>query len=191
MNQVAAPSTSPNRTTRRFLCRLHRGGQCEDIDYHIHVSYTTQRVYVFSTKIGRWLIHLWRQREKPKTVRIGDLERARGYAIPISYFPCHASVCIPQKIYSKYHIGYEMSTGRKGQLAMEIVVAMLKRNLIPLPVRVKVVRDKRTQIKGTDLIVRSCYRLQVKCDYPAGEEEYGGTGNLFLQTEECNPCGAH
>ena len=34
------------------------------------------------------------------------------------------------------------------------------------------------------IVVNGKWRIQVKCDYDAGP---GGTGNLFLQTAECNP----
>ena len=43
----------------------------------------------------------------------------------------------------------------------------------------------------TDLLVTASLRIQVKCDYRGGPRELGGSGNLFLQTHECNPLRRH
>ena len=72
-------------------------------------------------------------------------------------------------------------------LAVSIVAEMLKRQLIKLPVNIALIDDKNMQIRGTDILIQSKLCLQVKCDYLAGERQFGGTGNIFLQTAECNP----
>ena len=79
------------------------------------------------------------------------------------------------------------TTSTKGLKAVAIVVAMLKQGMIALPLNTKVIDDKALQIKGTDVIVQNTLHLQVKCDFAAGPRDHGGTGNLFLQTQECNP----
>jgi hypothetical protein len=43
------------------------------------------------------------------------------------------------------------------------------------------------QFEGLDIVVATRVRIQVKLDFRGGERELGGTGNLFLQTAECNP----
>lgn len=92
-----------------------------------------------------------------------------------------------QDVYAKYRIARTMTTSTKGLLATNIVVALLRRNLIALPFSIDVTDDKALQISGTDILIHSKVRLQVKCDFNAGDRRLGGTGNLFLQTEECNP----
>jgi hypothetical protein len=64
---------------------------------------------------------------------------------------------------------------------------MLRAELIPIPIAINIDNDESMQIQGTDILINSYLRLQVKCDYDAGDRKYGGTGNIFLQTEECNP----
>ena len=81
-----------------------------------------------------------------------------------------------------------MTTGEKGRRAVELVANMLEAGKVPLEVKPQEVKDKALQIKGTDITVTSDTKIQVKCDYNSGHK---GTGNLFLQVEECNPLGEH
>jgi hypothetical protein len=85
--------------------------------------------------------------------------------------------------------GHE-STGTKGQKAVYVVHEMLKRGLIPIKQNIETITEQDMQISGTDIIVHSNIRIQVKCDWKAGTKELGGTGNLFIQTAECNPFGS-
>jgi hypothetical protein len=86
-----------------------------------------------------------------------------------------------------------MSTSQKGQIAVNVVLKMLKDKYIPFPIIVEENTDAITQIKGTDIIlVSQKIRVQVKHDSRAswekGDGKYKrGTGNLYLQTQECNP----
>ena len=45
---------------------------------------------------------------------------------------------------------------------------------------------ENVQIQGTDILVFSRKRVQVKCDYRCGDRPLG-TGNVFLQRAERNP----
>lgn len=161
----------------------------EDSDYRIHVCYKVMRVYIFPTKAGRSSAERCRlDGVKPKQVYTGDIVTALGYPVPLSYIDGLQWVFIPLKIWQKYPIRDEMSTSKKGALAMVIVREMLIKNIVPLPVQVNTVDDKAIDIRGTDMIVvNSTLRLQVKCDLPGGDRNEGGTGNLFIQIAECNP----
>jgi hypothetical protein len=45
------------------------------------------------------------------------------------------------------------------------------------------VDDWEFQVRGVDLVLARRVTIQVKCDYNAGN---AGTGNLYIQTKECN-----
>jgi hypothetical protein len=84
-------------------------------------------------------------------------------------------------------------TSVKGDKAVRLVKAMLKRGLLPLPAESEVVEEQDIQVAGTDIFVRgqnlrhNDLHTQVKCDFDGGRKELGGTGNLFLQVKEANP----
>lgn len=168
------------------------GIQNEASDYRIHVAYNAMRVYVFPTESARLLIS---QNERngiePKQVYTGEIITAKGYLVALSYIAGLQEVIIPPDIWNRYSIRKDMLTSTKGLLATEIVVDLLKRDMIPLPVKIDMADDKSIQISGTDILINSALRLQVKCDLPGGDKRYGGTGNLFIQIAECNPYQRH
>ena len=99
---------------------------------------------------------------------------------------------IPEDVLASIPIPrYKCGTNVKGLQALRIVKEMLRRGLIPISMGVTVVSDMEMQIAGTDIIVTAHARIQVKCDYMAGPESLGGSGNLYLQTHECNPFRKH
>lgn len=165
------------------------GIQNDGSDFRVHVGYKSQHIYVFATQAGREAL----EREKARLeLKQGGQPGVNGntyagYPIPISAIYDIQSILVPIDIYLAYPIIKEEMTSTKGVKAVGIVADMLKRQLIKLPVSVSLIDDKDMQIKGTDIIIQSKLCLQVKCDFLAGERQYGGTGNLFLQTAECNP----
>ena len=66
---------------------------------------------------------------------------------------------------------------------------MISLGLISLALSVAQVPEVDMQLNGSDLEIMHAKSIQVKCDWNAGHKELGGTGNLFLQVEECNPLG--
>ena len=82
-------------------------------------------------------------------------------------------------------------TSIKGQWAVDIVKHSLKLGMVPFKFKVDEITDKDLQIKGKDIIAVNSFSIQVKCDWSAGPKEKGGTGNLYIQTHECNPHGKH
>lgn len=166
---------------------IEYGIQTENSDYRAHVGYKTQHIFVFPTKNGLKEVVKFNNIGK-RTVSIdGKTITAKGYPISISSIEGMQSIFIPQDIYKKYTIYPDMATTIKGQLAVQIVFEMLKRTLISLPINVDIKNNKAIQIKGTDIVINSKLKIQVKCDFNAGDKKHGGTGNVFLQTDECNP----
>ncbi len=158
------------------------GIQNENSDLRAHVSVTAQKVYVFPTTEGQRAIEsgLYRLREAKQ----GEIVTARGYTVPVSAIHRLTPVSIPEQLMGMYRILNSDSTTQKGNKAVAIVQTLLRWGWFPLPIDSTVVSDIKMQRQGLDLIVAGRFRIQVKCDYSAGEN---GTGNLYLQTHECNP----
>lgn len=165
------------------------GIQNDASDFRVHVGYKAQHIYVYPTQAGRDVIEREGDRLELKEggQRGVGTPTFQGYKAPISSIDGLQSILIPIDIYQKYIIYREEETTTKGLKAVSIVVEMLKRQLIKLPIQYTLIDDKDMQIKGTDILIQSRLYLQVKCDFLAGEREFGGTGNLFLQIAECNP----
>ena len=84
----------------------------------------------------------------------------------------------------------DMSTSKKGELAVQCVVNSIKMGRFPFWLDTTEDDRQNIQIKGTDILVFCRKRIQVKCDYRGGETPLG-TGNLFLQKSERNPFKMH
>jgi len=164
----------------------------ERSDFRAHVTYKAMRVYVFPTKNAAALLaqaeslHLQR-----KSVFTGSLETAQGYLVPVSYLEGLNEIIIPPDLYQAHRIYPTDLTTTKGLKATQIVLGLLKHNLISLPLQYREIDSLALQISGTDILINSTWRMQVKCDWAGGEKRYGGTGNLYLQTAECNPYSRH
>ncbi len=171
--------------TPRNTTLVQYGIQTEGSHYRAHVGYVAQHVYVFPTESGRRCVESGKYTET--VVKTQGIETAKGFKVPTSHVAGLAEILIPLEIHQRFRIESYMSTGQKGRLATFIVAEMMKGGLIPLPVAVDITDAKALQISGTDIIIGASLHVQVKCDYKAGNQRYGGTGNLFLQTEECNP----
>jgi hypothetical protein len=175
------------------------GIQNEQSDYRAHVGYKTQHVFVFPTKLIQQFLTSKQNQYQQKSAyqfdkRTGNrIETAKGFLVPLSHIPELQSILIPPDVHKQFPIyrDGDQSPTTKGLYAVQIVVAMLKKHLIALPLDIQQIDDMTLQIEGTDIIVQMKLRLQVKCDYCAGEKRYGGTGNLYLQIAECNPFQYH
>jgi len=73
-----------------------------------------------------------------------------------------------------------------GAAAVGIVVELMRRGRFPIWINNgKESDDKSIQIKGTDILLWMHQRIQVKCDWHAGDPSK--SGSLFLQRSEANP----
>ena len=105
--------------------------------------------------------------------------------IPLSDIP-HESWPIPDDIYDKRCVPCNAGQSEKGRAAEGVVLDMLElMGRKPLEIT-----DRDQQLSGIDIVV-SDVSYQVKCDWNGGDKELGGTGNLYIELNECNPQGKH
>lgn len=162
------------------------GIQTEKSDIRAHVSVAARQVYVFPTKSAVSLCMSGKYKSAPAYQPGIDYPTARGYIVPWrdipNIVPLKADPFIAEQNFSK-----QDSTSVKGQKAANVVEKMIRVGWFSLAVMPIVSEDTNIQRDGIDIIVVGTWRIQVKCDYDAGEN---GTGNLFLQVAERNPFGA-
>jgi hypothetical protein len=162
---------------------IEYGIQTEKSDIRIHVCPTVRRVYVYETKeaVGQ----IGRKRYRTGQAYTGSIVTGVGYLVPPSEIPKCLSLTAPGNWWVVFK--KNMTTTEKGNLAVRMVKTMLKKKMIPMPLSVAEITDEDLQIDGIDIIVKTSIRIQVKCDFDGGDKQLGGTGNLFLQIQECNP----
>jgi len=158
----------------------HGIGQ-ENSDIRAHVSPLKMQIFVFKTSSILELLKKESFPEKtasqPGVVGI----TAKGRIIPISKIP--NLIMVEWNFPPRWKCFSDTdSTSKKGNDAVGIVTDALRRGMFPLYALAVEIKDKNMQISGTDIIVSGRWKIQVKCDYPAGR-----TGNLFIQTHERNP----
>lgn len=170
------------------------GIQTEQSDIRAHVGVLSGKVYVYSTVKGLETLQAGVEkglyRALPVHTAVGHrglVQTATGYAVPVAHIR-HMAIDAADIIKAQ---GFSESdnTTAKGDKAVAVVEHLLRRGLFPLPVQPAIVSDINLQREGLDLVVRGSWRIQVKCDWRAGTGAPGCTGNLFLQTQECNPFG--
>lgn len=159
------------------------GIQTEQSDIRAHVSMAANKVYVYRTEDGRQLANSGKYRSLP--VKTQGIVTAEGYIIPPRDIPGCRAIDIPE--HYRNSIRETDNTSEKGRKAVEIVSFLLTNGLFPIGMQPRVITETDLQIEGTDITVHAQARIQVKCDYKAGCKDHGGTGNLFIQTAECNP----
>lgn len=165
------------------------GIQHEKSDFRIHVCPLVRRIYVFPTEAGKEAVQVKFFREAPAYT--GSIKTAIGKLVPPGYIRECKCISLPDSWWNEADIQESESASSKGEKATLLVKRALSAGLIPISLSSEEVLDEKLQINGTDLIVSSTLQIQVKCDYKGGDSRLGGTGNLFLQTAECNPFQQH
>ena len=166
---------------------VQNGIQTEMASLRAHVCPKVRQIYCFRTDRALQIVEKYPE----KIVRTGEIVTAKGHVIPWHEIPGIRALELPTKhwVDAAFSPGDDEST--KGEKAICIVVELLKSKNFPHQIiidRTGVSED----IKGKDLrISTKPLDMQVKCDYEGGERLLGGTGNLFIQTMECNPWGKH
>jgi|TARA_R110000824_G_C14859724_1_gene641039 hypothetical protein len=160
------------------------GIQTEDSDIRCHVAPGTRNVFVFRTAAALHVMGDGPERTASQPGVSGVT--GRGRVVPWDAIPGMRRI----RWYSVEWwtwFARDQSTSEKGAHAVQVVQHLLGAGRFPLWCGdVDESKDATIQIAGTDIVVAGRWRIQVKCDYDAGP---GGTGNLFLQTAECNPLG--
>lgn len=166
---------------------IEYGIQQENNDYRVHVGFASGYVVVFPTASGRHALARNRSAQKRVSQAGCTVITGVGNAVPYRDIPGHQLIRIPPDILRVVNCRRGETTTVKGKKAVRVVREMLKRKLIFIPWPVEEVTDAQLQIQGLDIMIHLDVRIQVKCDWKAGPKERGGTGNVFLQTHECNP----
>lgn len=169
------------------------GIQSENSHVRVHVCPRVKRVYVYPTKNGIEAIQTGRYKKKHGFQRGCEEPTSEGYPIPPEEIRNCIEIKVRERAWTYFGFCENHSTAEKGDKAVRMTIMMLKEGLLPIPAASREIKDKDMQVSGTDILVKANriyheeIRLQVKCDYPGGRKELGGTGNLYLQTAERNP----
>lgn len=161
------------------------GIHTEQSDVRAHVSVVNKTIYAFPTKSGidavksgKWPLRLAGQ---PGV----NGPTGEGWCVPLSAI--HDLRRLPFSTWCGWtQFRADLSTSRKGQLAVLCVIAAMKLGRFPFWVDAEEDERENIQLQGTDILVFCRKKIQVKCDYNAGDRPLG-TGNLFLQRAERNP----
>lgn len=158
----------------------------EQSDIRAHVSLPGRRITVYRTADMVALIAENTYEERTATQPGVDFATACGYVVPL----CDIQ---PQYVLTSSTFPWDnwnhaaMNCGEKGDMAVACVKAAILSNKFPLWVCGTVNEDTELDIMGTDIVVAAKRHIQVKYDAPAYPKSEGGTGNLYVQTHECNP----
>ena len=161
------------------------GIHTEDSDIRAHVSPVNRTIYVFPTQNGVEAVFR-RPREERYAGQAGVVGcTAVGWLVPVE------EIADLRRLKFTTWEGWtqfrrELTTSRKGQLAVSCVCAAMQRGRFPFWVDATEDDRRNVQIVGTDILVFCRKKVQVKCDYEAGDKPLG-TGNLFFQRAERNP----
>ena len=176
---------------------VEHGIQTEESDLRAHVCPVARRVYVYPTKRGLEAVESGRF---PSVAGFQDgikTATAKGYLVPPFEIKECIAISLRAQVWDYLCFSDHLTLLEKGKKAEKLVIQMLKRGLFPIPALPTGITDEDIQIRGADIIIKAGKLtqddivIQVKCDYKGGAKADGGTGNLFLQTEECNPFGYH
>jgi len=148
-----------------------------------HVGVLACKVYVFRAERAVTVMGKFRQCHAFQPGVNGAT--AIGYAVPVGAIPGLRTLRISTDWTTIFN--QDDSTSEKGKSAVAIVRRLLRDARFPLPCDPRLVDNVRMQIEGDDIIVEGRWRIQVKCDYRAGDGHPLCTGNLYLQTHERNP----
>jgi hypothetical protein len=163
---------------------VEHGIQTEVADYRAHVCPVVARIYVFPTGPAKELVE--RGGYRLRSTSINGVETARGAAVPIDDIADIQEVEMPEAGWIGLGFAESDTQTDKGRKAVTAVSWVLRRGLVRLPWSTRAA-SREADIVGVDLIATGRHLFQVKCDFKGGARRLGGTGNLFLQTMECNP----
>jgi hypothetical protein len=157
------------------------GIHTEQSDVRAHVSVCNRTIYVFQTRNGVAAV----EKHQPPLVTAGQPgvigPTADGWLVKLEWIKdLRARRFDTWAGWGKFD--QRLSTSRKGRLAVECVIAIMRLGYFPFWLDASEDDRENVQIKGTDILVFCKKRVQVKCDYMAGK-----TGNIFLQHAERNP----
>jgi hypothetical protein len=155
----------------------------ENSHIRAHVSVTARCVYAFRTRCAIDAVSTGKYPKRQAYQPGINGATAAGFIVPVNDIEDVRRVVWNDVQWWTY-FQPDMTTTQKGALAVRVVQRTLERGLFPLWLSGVSEVGKELDIQGTDILINGVWRLQVKCDYNAGD---GGTGNLYIQTAERNP----
>lgn len=173
---------------------VDHGIQNENSHLRAHACPKAQKVYVFPTQKALDAIATGQYEQRSARQPGASVVTALGYLVPPFDIEQCVGIALRPDTWNSI-VWTDRSTYWKGRQATVLVMGMIKRGLFPIPAIGTEINETDLQIEGTDIIIRAgAIRqqdiiIQVKCDLPGGEPP--GSGNLYLQTAECNPFGIH
>ena len=165
----------------------HYGIQNEHSDMRVHVCVQAKEAWCYPTSQGVVTMYSF-----PKASAYqGGIKTGVGHLVPVDKIPFVRLLRTDPQWFDVFPVDQDwFGESQKGNLAVEIVCKIISAFNFPyLPTGWKTVDDVKLQVEGQDIILGPS-RVQVKCDWKGGRKPKG-TGNLFLQVEECNPWGKH
>jgi len=169
------------------------GIQKHKSDLIAHVCFVAKHIYSFSPSNAVIAIRTGKYRKVAVYQFVGTqkVRTSGGYLVPPDKLNGCVWARIPQDILIAHSIRNSMTTSNKGMAAQNVIIDSIKNRTFPFPDSMFVIDevcDENIQVKGIDLvIVPTIGKIESKCDLRGGHKEFGGTGNLFLQTCEINP----
>jgi hypothetical protein len=161
------------------------GIQTEHSDIRAHVSAVNQTIYVFPTRNAIDAVFREPREERYACQRGVAGPTAIGWLVPVQ-----AIEDVRRVKFSSWEgwtqLRDDLTTSRKGQLAVACVIGAMKRGRFPFWLDATEDERQHVQILGTDVLVFCKKKVQVKCDFHSGDKPLG-TGNLYFQRAERNP----
>jgi hypothetical protein len=158
----------------------------ERSDIRVHVGVVARTLYVYRTPIAAALLAANPNRYQRADAGQNGVQgrTGEGYLVPVREVP--DARCLPFHSYDWSVFDPKDTTSEKGKKAVGVVTECLKRGRFPMFVDATESERSTLQIAGTDILVVHKTRIQVKCDWLAGDGP-GCTGNLYIQIAERNP----
>jgi hypothetical protein len=162
----------------------------EASDIRAHVSVVNQTIYVFPTENGRAAVRTGKYRLVPAGQPGVDGATATGWIVPPDDIEDMRKLRYASWPQWCEFVRVKDDTTTKGSLAVRCVVDAMRLGRFPFWLHAAEDDRENVQIAGTDIVVFCRKRVQVKCDWAAGDKPMG-TGHLFLQKSERNPLKKH
>ena len=160
------------------------GIETEKSDIRAHVGVANRAIYVFPTANALRRVSSHHYQEVTAGQPGVEGITARGWRVPWEDIPDIRKVSLfSWDDWDRF--SPELSTSKKGELAVGVVLKCLEQGRLPLWISASETSNFSLQISGTDIVLGDI-KIQVKCDWRAGERPRG-TGNLFIQHSERNP----
>ena len=161
------------------------GIQTEGSNIRCHVAPGTRNIFVFRTDLAVALLP-GRYEVRPAFQAGVKGPTAKGYLVPWRDVPDIRRLKWEScRWWERFDL--HQSTSAKGRQAVVVVIDLLRSGRFPLWISAEESERAELQLHGTDVLLWGRWKIQVKCDWKAGDPEEGGSGNLFLQIAERNP----